>query len=73
MKTVHMAGMGVLPGTEHVTLAVDETKQVWSIELNPSSGKGCRILCRDLTSAGNLMNVIEQAINSGEITGMEEF
>ncbi len=73
MKTVYMTGMGTLPETQHINLAVDEQQQAWSIELNPSTGKGCRITCRDLTAAANLFHIIEQAVNSGEITQIEEF
>lgn len=73
MTTVHMAGMGVLPETQHINLSVDEGKHKWYIELNPATGKGCRISFSNLTAAGNVMSILEEAVNSGEITEIKEF
>jgi hypothetical protein len=78
MQVVHEVKSELLRKCQHVALVKDTqtlnglSSAVWGISFNAAPGLGISIVCGGLTEAANLFHIIEQAINSGEITGIEE-
>lgn len=78
MQVVHQV-QGMKTGQHIALIKEDRTNAqtgsmstMWGVSIDSSINHSVVIVCNGLTVAANLLHVMEQAVKSGEITGIQE-